>query len=202
MSDTTDGDTVTEPPAAPTPGSASVMLLGAGDRSRELAMAFQRLGAEVIAVDRYAGAPAHSVADRTAVVRMTDADALKALIDDEKPDYVVAESGARRAGRTDHDRRARRRGGVPHAAQHSSVAGRRGVAPPRGRRAGTAHRTVLVRRLGGGAGRDRATRRLSVGRQTGRGRPRRGRVGTAAGPRTSRPPGAAPSQGDGSACSG
>ncbi len=94
MSDTTDGDTVTEPPAAPTPGSASVMLLGAGGRSRELALAFQRLGAEVIAVDRYAGAPAHSVADRTAVVRMTDADALKALIDDEKPDYVVAESGA------------------------------------------------------------------------------------------------------------
>lgn len=94
MSDTTDGDTVTEQPATPTPGSASVMLLGAGERSRELALAFQRLGAEVIAVDRYADAPAHSVANRAAVVRMTDADALRALIDEEKPDYVVAESGA------------------------------------------------------------------------------------------------------------
>ena len=94
MTDTTDGDTVTEQPAAPTPRSASVMLLGAGGRSRELALAFQRLGAEVIAVDRYADAPAHSVANRAAVVRMTDADALRALIDEEKPDYVVAESGA------------------------------------------------------------------------------------------------------------
>lgn len=94
MSDTTDGDIVTGQPAAPASGSASVMLLGAGERSRELALAFQRLGAEVIAVDRYADAPAHTVADRTAVVRMTDADALTMLIDDEKPNYVVSDSGA------------------------------------------------------------------------------------------------------------
>ncbi len=94
MSDTTDGETVTGPPAAPATGSASVMLLGAGERSRELALAFQRLGAEVIAVDRYPDAPAHTVADRTAVVRMTDGDALTALIDEEKPNYVVADAGA------------------------------------------------------------------------------------------------------------
>ncbi len=94
MSDMKESDTVSEQPDVPAPGSASVMLLGAGDRSRELALAFQRLGAEVIAVDRYADAPAHAVADRAAVVRMTDADALTALIDEEKPHYVVAEAGA------------------------------------------------------------------------------------------------------------
>ena len=94
MSDMKESDTVSEQPDVPAPGSASVMLLGAGDRSRELALAFQRLGAEVIAVDRYADAPAHAVADRAAVVRMTDADALTALIDEEKPHYVVADAGA------------------------------------------------------------------------------------------------------------
>jgi phosphoribosylglycinamide formyltransferase 2 len=94
MSDTTDGDDVTEQPAAPAPGPASVMLLGAGERSRELALAFQRLGAEVIAVDRYADAPAHTVADRAAVVKMLDAEALTKLIDEEKPNYVVADAGA------------------------------------------------------------------------------------------------------------
>ena len=94
MSDTTEGDTAGGETAAPAPGPAVVMLLGAGERSRELALAFQHLGAEVIAVDRYADAPAHIVADRAAVVRMTDADALIELIDAQKPNYVVAESGA------------------------------------------------------------------------------------------------------------
>lgn len=98
MSDTTDGDpvtgqTVTGQTVTPVPRSAVVMLLGAGERSRELALAFQRLGAEVIAVDRHAGAPAHTVADRAAVVKMTDADALVELIDAEKPNYVVADAG-------------------------------------------------------------------------------------------------------------
>ena len=70
------------------------MLLGSGELSRELALAFQRLGAEVIAVDRYADAPAHGVADRAAVVKMNDAEALTALIEKENPRYVVAEAGA------------------------------------------------------------------------------------------------------------
>src|ERR1700754_2196101 len=70
-----------DPPAA---GSSTVMLLGAGELSRELALAFQRLGADVIAADRYAGAPAYRVADRAAVVRLHDADALTALIEKEK----------------------------------------------------------------------------------------------------------------------
>lgn len=66
-----------------------VMLLGSGELSRELAIALQRLGAEVIAVERYADAPAHQVADHALVVRMTDADELSAAIRRVQPDYVV-----------------------------------------------------------------------------------------------------------------
>ncbi|MBV8347691.1 MAG: formate-dependent phosphoribosylglycinamide formyltransferase, partial [Mycolicibacterium sp.] len=68
------------------------MLLGAGELSRELVTAFQRMGAVVIAVDRNADAPAHAVADRSCVVKMTDADELTALIEREQPDLVVAEA--------------------------------------------------------------------------------------------------------------
>jgi phosphoribosylglycinamide formyltransferase 2 len=99
MSETTEGKTVTEStdkPVAesePAASASTVMLLGSGEMSRELALAFQRLGADVIAVDRYAGAPAHGVADRAAVVKMNDAEALTALIEKEKPRYVVAEAG-------------------------------------------------------------------------------------------------------------
>jgi phosphoribosylglycinamide formyltransferase 2 len=71
----------------------AVMLLGSGELSRELTLAFQRLGREVVAVDRYANAPAHGVADRAAVVKMNDAEALTAIIDRANPLYVVAESG-------------------------------------------------------------------------------------------------------------
>jgi phosphoribosylglycinamide formyltransferase 2 len=66
-----------------------VMLLGAGEFSRELAIAFQRLGAEVIAVERYADAPAHGVADQSVVVNMTDTDELAAVIGRLQPNYVV-----------------------------------------------------------------------------------------------------------------
>ena len=69
------------------------MLLGSGELSRELTLAFQRLGREVVAVDRYANAPAHGVADRAAVVKMNDAEALTAIIERANPLYVVAESG-------------------------------------------------------------------------------------------------------------
>lgn len=67
-------------------------MLGAGELSRELATAFQRLGAVVIAVDRHADAPAHGVADRSVVIKMTDHDELTALIEREQPDYVVTEA--------------------------------------------------------------------------------------------------------------
>jgi phosphoribosylglycinamide formyltransferase 2 len=96
MSETTEEATGPEPvvdDTPPTPSGSTVMLLGSGELSRELALAFQRLGADVIAVDRYADAPAHGVADRAAVVKMNDAEELTALIEKEKPRYIVAESG-------------------------------------------------------------------------------------------------------------
>jgi phosphoribosylglycinamide formyltransferase 2 len=75
------------------PERSAVMLLGSGELSRELTLAFQRLGREVMAVDRYADAPAHGVADRAAVVKMNDPEALTAIIERANPLYVVAESG-------------------------------------------------------------------------------------------------------------
>jgi phosphoribosylglycinamide formyltransferase 2 len=69
-----------------------VMLLGSGEYSRELAIAFQRLGAEVIAVERYADAPAHGVADQSLVVNMTDSDELAAAIGRLQPNFVVTAS--------------------------------------------------------------------------------------------------------------
>jgi phosphoribosylglycinamide formyltransferase 2 len=70
----------------------TVMLLGSGEFSRELAIAFQRLGSEVIAVDRYADAPAHGVADQSLVVNMSDTDELGAVIRRLQPNYVVTAS--------------------------------------------------------------------------------------------------------------
>ncbi len=71
-----------------------VMLLGSGEFSRELAIALQRLGAHVIAVERYADAPAHGVADQSLVVDMTDADQLGAVIGRLQPHFVVTASDA------------------------------------------------------------------------------------------------------------
>jgi phosphoribosylglycinamide formyltransferase 2 len=68
------------------------MLLGSGEFSRELTIAFQRLGAEVIAVERYADAPAHGVADQAVVVNMADADELGAAITRLQPNFVVTAS--------------------------------------------------------------------------------------------------------------
>ncbi|MDT5091420.1 MAG: phosphoribosylglycinamide formyltransferase 2 [Mycobacterium sp.] len=70
----------------------TVMILGAGELSRELTSAFQRLGVSVIAVDRDAGAPAHARADRSVIAKMTDPDELTAMIEREQPDYVVTEA--------------------------------------------------------------------------------------------------------------
>lgn len=87
-------DTDEEPAADPEPADPreTVLLLGSGELSRELALAFQRLGTVVVAVDRY-HAPAHRVADRSAVIKMNDAEELAALIEREQPKYVVSESG-------------------------------------------------------------------------------------------------------------
>jgi len=73
------------------PSATRVMLLGSGELGKEVIIALQRLGVEVIAVDRYANAPGQQVAHRAHVISMTDAAALKALIAQEKPHLIVPE---------------------------------------------------------------------------------------------------------------
>jgi phosphoribosylglycinamide formyltransferase 2 len=73
------------------PSAMRVMLLGAGELGKEVIIALQRLGVEVIAVDRYANAPGHQVAHRAYVMNMTDGAALKKLVQQEKPHLVVPE---------------------------------------------------------------------------------------------------------------
>ncbi|MDD2663376.1 MAG: formate-dependent phosphoribosylglycinamide formyltransferase [Dechloromonas sp.] len=68
-----------------------VMLLGAGELGKEVVIALQRLGVEVIAVDRYADAPGQQVAHRTHVIPMTDGAALRRLVEQEKPQLIVPE---------------------------------------------------------------------------------------------------------------
>lgn len=67
------------------------MLLGSGELGKEVAIEFQRFGVEVIAVDRYANAPAMQVAHRSYVISMLDGEALAEVIRKEKPDYIVPE---------------------------------------------------------------------------------------------------------------
>lgn len=77
-----------------TPGSVSAtkaLLLGSGELGKEIAISLQRFGVEVIAVDRYAGAPAMQVAHRSHVIDMTNAAAVKALIEIEQPHYIIPE---------------------------------------------------------------------------------------------------------------
>jgi len=81
-------------PRIGTPLSASavrVLLCGSGELGKELVIELQRLGVEVIAVDRYANAPAMQVAHRHHVVDMLDGAALRAIIEQERPHYIVPE---------------------------------------------------------------------------------------------------------------
>lgn len=73
------------------PSATKVMLLGAGELGKEVIIALQRLGVEVIAVDRYANAPGMQVAHCSHVITMTDAAALRAVIEAERPHLVVPE---------------------------------------------------------------------------------------------------------------
>ncbi|WP_413503824.1 formate-dependent phosphoribosylglycinamide formyltransferase [Serratia grimesii] len=73
------------------PSATRVMLLGSGELGKEVAIECQRLGLEVIAVDRYADAPAMHVAHRSHVINMLDGNTLKAVIEQERPDYIVPE---------------------------------------------------------------------------------------------------------------
>lgn len=67
------------------------LLLGAGELGKEIAIEAQRLGVEVIAVDRYPNAPAMQVAHRSHVISMLDGEALRRVIEAEKPDFIVPE---------------------------------------------------------------------------------------------------------------
>ena len=73
------------------PSATRVMLLGAGELGKEVIIALQRLGVEVIAVDRYPHAPGHQVAHRAHVINMADAAALRALVEKERPHIIVPE---------------------------------------------------------------------------------------------------------------
>jgi phosphoribosylglycinamide formyltransferase 2 len=71
--------------------SKKIMLLGSGELGKEVAIEAQRLGLEVVAVDRYQNAPAHHVAHRSYVVNMQDKDAILEIIYREKPDFILPE---------------------------------------------------------------------------------------------------------------
>lgn len=70
---------------------SKIMLLGSGELGKELTISLKRLGQTVIAVDRYAGAPAMQVADSFEVVNMLDGDALEAIVKKHQPDIIVPE---------------------------------------------------------------------------------------------------------------
>lgn len=73
------------------PNATKVMLLGAGELGKEVILELQRLGVETIAVDRYEGAPGQQVAHRAHVIDMTDAKALRELVERERPHLIVPE---------------------------------------------------------------------------------------------------------------
>ncbi len=74
------------------PSATRVLLCGSGELGKEVAIELQRLGCEVIAVDRYGNAPAMQVAHRSHVISMLDGAALRAVIEQEKPHYIVPRS--------------------------------------------------------------------------------------------------------------
>ena len=73
------------------PSGKRIMLLGSGELGKEVAIELQRFGCEVIAVDRYANAPAMQVAHRSHVINMLDGAALRALAERERPQLIVPE---------------------------------------------------------------------------------------------------------------
>jgi phosphoribosylglycinamide formyltransferase 2 len=73
------------------PSAFRVMLLGGGELGKEVVIELQRLGVETIVVDRYANAPAQQVAHRAHVIDMTDAKALRAIVEKERPHLIVPE---------------------------------------------------------------------------------------------------------------
>ena len=85
------GDAVMRLGTPLSPSAVKVMLLGAGELGKEVIIELQRLGVETIAVDRYVNAPGQQVAHRAHVIDMTDARALRALVEQERPHFIVPE---------------------------------------------------------------------------------------------------------------
>ena len=74
-----------------TPKGRKAMLLGSGELGKEVALELQRLGVEVVACDKYAGAPAMQVAHKCYVFNMLDGDELRRIVELEKPDHIIPE---------------------------------------------------------------------------------------------------------------
>jgi phosphoribosylglycinamide formyltransferase 2 len=77
--------------SAASPFPRTLMLLGSGELGKEVAIAAQRLGCQVVAIDRYSGAPAMQVADASEAIAMTDPEALKEVVRRYQPDVVIPE---------------------------------------------------------------------------------------------------------------
>ena len=73
------------------PTATRVLFCGGGELGKEVVIELQRLGVEVIVVDRYKNAPAMQVAHRSHVINMLDGDVLRTVIEKEKPHYIVPE---------------------------------------------------------------------------------------------------------------
>ena len=67
------------------------LLLGSGELGKEVTIELQRYGVVVVALDKYAGAPAMHVADKAIVVSMLDGEALRRIVEEERPDYIIPE---------------------------------------------------------------------------------------------------------------
>ncbi len=74
-----------------TPSGKKALLLGSGELGKEVAIELQRYGVEVVACDKYANAPAMQIAHRSRVFNMLDAEELKKVIEEEKPDHIIPE---------------------------------------------------------------------------------------------------------------
>jgi phosphoribosylglycinamide formyltransferase 2 len=72
-------------------GGKKALLCGSGELGKEVTIELQRLGIEVVALDKYANAPAMQVAHRSHVLSMLDGERLRQIIEEEKPDYIIPE---------------------------------------------------------------------------------------------------------------
>ena len=76
------------------PGATRVLLLGSGELGKEVSIELMRLGCEVIAVDRYANAPAMQVAHRSHVIDMLDGAGIRGVVEQVQPPFIVPEIDA------------------------------------------------------------------------------------------------------------